>query len=228
MDAGHAGTVTTSRRGPRLVACLAVALTILSVSCTSTPPTPAPSVLATPAPSPTTSATPQTSPTATPTSSPTGSAAFPTSVLGMPVMSVADERSLAVAGNLDGRLVAVAGDWSQMELTCPAIPHDYVMNGFCTGISFSDSNATPQPGIGDENVIVPLESTNGNELYSSQTQTVRAPLSLSGMPVTAGPGSARRTGARRASKSSSSTVWLGPTARRSSPVRRTPTSLSPS
>ena len=156
------------------------------VGCTSTPPTPtshpfSTSVAsATPAAAGTASASPLTTASAPSTASPnpTGFGPFPASVLGMPVRTVAQAHVLQAAGKLDGRVVAVGGYWSQVAIPCPFTPHESVMDGFCSGITFADTDEKPAVGIGDANLILPLEAANGDQLWPAQTQDAPAAVVL--------------------------------------------------
>ena len=72
--------------------------------------------------------------------SPAVGAPFPSSVLGMPVITVAQASSLAAAGKLDSRDVAVAGYWAELELPCP-YPGSYIgaLESWCRSAGFADT-----------------------------------------------------------------------------------------
>lgn len=72
--------------------------------------------------------------------SPGVGAPFPSSVLGMPVITVAEAGALAAEGKLDGRDVAVAGYWAELELPCP-YPGSYVgaLESWCRSAGFADT-----------------------------------------------------------------------------------------
>ena len=118
------------------------------VGCTSTP-----------VPSPTSSASTPASPVATaaPSADLHEPSVFPAEVLGLRVHSIGDAKALVAADKVNGRLIAISGYWSSFAIPCPAMPHEAVMSGFCTGVHFSDSNEVPTPGMGDPNapVLVP-------------------------------------------------------------------------
>ncbi len=158
------------------------AVLVMAAGCTSTPPTPSPTASATvtePTAVPATAASsvPMTisPPTASPTANPTPTAiggVFPATVLGLPVHKVSEAHALMASGAIDGRLIAVAGYWSQVAIPCPFAPHQSVMDGFCTGITFDDSDQRPsQQTCCDSAVIVAPETANGNLLWNSQTAT---------------------------------------------------------
>ena len=98
----------------------------------------------------------------------------------MPVISVAQMHELAAAGKIDGRVVAVGGYWSQQMIPCPFAPHQSVMDGFCTGITFADSGEPPSRGIGDPSIILPREAANGNLLFTAQTSAAPGAVVLIG------------------------------------------------
>ena len=71
---------------------------------------------------------------------------FPTSILGLPVHTVAGMHQLANVGKLDGRFVAVAGYWKQLALPCAYQPHLPVLLGYCAGGAFEDTIEAAQGG----------------------------------------------------------------------------------
>ncbi len=112
-----------------------VVICLLGLACMTTAPTPNPTSTASPAPTPTEKLTDQPSPTVGPTTD-TG---LPTSILGLPVYTVAGIRQLAARGALDGRFAAVAGYWAQYAYPCPYTPHQAPLSGFCYGGEFGDT-----------------------------------------------------------------------------------------
>jgi hypothetical protein len=160
-----------------------VALALVVTSCTSTPPTPTLAQTTNPSmATPATAASPSPGASAS-TLAPTpavSSGPFPSTVLGMPVHTVGQMDALIGAGKLNGRVVAVAGYWSVLFPSCPYLPHQSVLTGFCTGISFDDVSGAPSMGIGDPDVILPNEATSGTELYGAQTQTTPASVVVLG------------------------------------------------
>jgi hypothetical protein len=81
---------------------------------------------------------------------PTPSAAFPSTVAGVPVMSVADAVRLLQEGRLDGEAVAVAGYFNQFTPSCPA-PMRYIgpLEDWCRLVAFTDTRASAQFCVGD-------------------------------------------------------------------------------
>lgn len=73
------------------------------------------------------------------------SAAFPSTVAGLPVLTVARAGQLLAAGDLDGRVVAVAGYFDQVTPSCP-YPGRYIgpLISWCRFAAFTDSAATAQ------------------------------------------------------------------------------------
>jgi hypothetical protein len=163
---------------------VAVLVALVLAGCAGQPGPPS----ATPIPTQTQAATatpaatgsPQTTetPTATPTSIPSASppatvepsaGAFPATILGMPVISVADAEALANTGKLDGRLAAVGGYWNWFALPCPFLPHQAVITGFCSGSLFADTADAVRDyngglGSGPNSAA---ESGNGDLLWST-------------------------------------------------------------
>ena len=91
-------------------------------------------------------------------------------MLGMPVISVAQAGALASAGNLDGKFAAVGGYWMQYALPCPFMPHQAVVNGYCSGGQFADTPQAAQnpSGIGPGSApIAAPETLHGDLLWSS-------------------------------------------------------------
>ena len=89
----------------------------------------------------------------------------------MPVTSVAEMRTLAANGKLDGRFAAVGGYWMQYALPCPEPSHPAVLAGYCSGGKFADSEqdaADPGGGLGggSQPQAVP-ETGNGDLLWSA-------------------------------------------------------------
>jgi hypothetical protein len=78
-------------------------------------------------------------------SSPSVGAPFPSTVLGMQVITVAQATALAQAGQLNGRDVAVAGWYVSMAPSCP-YPGPYVgeLEDWCSMAAFSDTQAGAQ------------------------------------------------------------------------------------
>ena len=136
------------------LAAAAVAVAVSACSTAATPSWSATSAGAgsspTPAPAATTAATPSAQPQTTTGIRP--DASFPSTVAGMPVVSVADAVALLRAGRLDGQAVAVAGYYSSMALPCP-YPGRYVgpLEDWCRFVAFTDTRAGAQLCIGDGN-----------------------------------------------------------------------------
>jgi hypothetical protein len=94
---------------------------------------------------------------------------LPTSILGLPVYTVAGISRLAANGSLDGRFAAVAGYWAQFALPCPFMPHQPAVLGFCSGGSFADTPEAARNQGGSVNGPVPVsvrETANGSLLWS--------------------------------------------------------------
>jgi len=72
-------------------------------------------------------------------------AAFPSTVAGLPVLSVADAAELLASGGLDGQAVAVAGYYDMMALPCP-YPGRYIgpLESWCRSVAFTDTRAGAQ------------------------------------------------------------------------------------
>ncbi len=95
---------------------------------------------------------------ATPSAQPQGStaahpdAAFPATVAGLPVLSVAGADELLRSGRLDGQAIAVAGYYNAMSLPCP-YPGRYVgpLEAWCRMVAFTDSRAAAQLCVGSGN-----------------------------------------------------------------------------
>ena len=117
---------------------LTVATMLLASSCGSTVESAMPSVEPTASSRPieTNSATPATTPATQPTPLAGG---FPSSINGMPVQTVAQAHDLIVAGELDGRAVAVAGFFNEAFLPCPG-PDGYYspFEDTCHYVAFTD------------------------------------------------------------------------------------------
>ena len=88
--------------------------------------------------------TPPANGSAQPTGHP-AKAAFPTSVAGLSVISVADAVDLLQSGKLDGRAVAVAGYIDQFNPSCP-YPGRYIgpLENWCHFVAFTDTRASAQ------------------------------------------------------------------------------------
>jgi hypothetical protein len=93
----------------------------------------------------------------------------------MPVMSVAAADAAVAAGQLDGRFAAVGGYWMQYALPCPFPPHDPIIEGYCSGGEFSDSEQDVQnPGGGVSSGSAPVsvpETVNGDLLWSTASES---------------------------------------------------------
>lgn len=79
-------------------------------------------------------------------------AAFPSTVAGLPVLSVAGADELLRSGKLDGQAVAVAGYYDAMSLPCP-YPGRYVgpLEDWCRMVAFTDTRAGAQLCVGSGN-----------------------------------------------------------------------------
>lgn len=97
------------------------------------------------APSPDATRPGQTSPAATASANESWpvDAQFPTTVVGMPVVSVAQAVDLLQSGDRDGRAVAVAGYFFEMVTSCPA-PMRYIgpLEDWCRFVAFTDDGAS--------------------------------------------------------------------------------------
>lgn len=154
-------------------------LIVVLAACTGGPPTPTPATSSNVVPS----ASPVTEPTGpAPTSTPTSTASapasegvFPATMLGLPVLTVADVDKALAAGELDGHFAAVGGYWRQYALPCPFQPHQAVIGGFCSGGQFADAAADVDTCCGSVNGgTVPLavpETLNGDQLWSASSQS---------------------------------------------------------
>lgn len=134
---------------------------VFLVACTSNP---APTNSSGPTNSPGSSST--AGATATPAPSPTlgepDDRGFPTSILGLPVHTVAGINELVAQGKLDGRLAAVAGYWSQQALPCAYQPHIAVLSGYCAGGTFADTPEAAQSGNDRASAPVVVPETSGS------------------------------------------------------------------
>jgi hypothetical protein len=134
---------------------------VFLVACTSNP---APTNSSGPTNSPGSSSTPGA--TATPAPSPTlgepDDRGFPTSILGLPVHTVAGINELVAQGKLDGRLAAVAGYWSQQALPCAFQPHIAVLSGYCAGGTFADTPEAAEAGTDRDAAPVVVPETAGD------------------------------------------------------------------
>ena len=166
----------------RLNACFGLILSAVLVACASSAPTPSPpasgnasSPSATAEP---TSGTPTTTSAATPTvtsTAPATAGAFPATMLGMPVMTVAAAGAALEAGQLDGRFAAIGGYWRQYALPCPFPAHEAIIEGFCSGAKFGDTAADVDDtsgGFGDGSAPVAVpETLNDDQLWQAGPQT---------------------------------------------------------
>lgn len=110
------------------------------------------------------SGTPQPTQQPTATAGPTTDTGLPTSILGLPVYTVAGINQLAADGKLDGRLAAVAGYWVQEALPCAFMPHISPVMGFCNGGRFGDTAAEAQSGGSGSAAPVAVPETVGADL----------------------------------------------------------------
>lgn len=102
----------------RLRALAAAAASVAILACTAPVPTPSAQPSATPLPS------------ATPTPS-APLAAFPDTVLGLPVLSVDEAATVLQADGLNGREGAIAGYWSHPIISCPQSADPALLEGSC-------------------------------------------------------------------------------------------------
>ncbi|MEP7361162.1 MAG: hypothetical protein ABI744_06235 [Chloroflexota bacterium] len=134
---------------------------LLLLACTATPaPTNSPAPTTSPGPSSTLEPTPQ----PTPTTGPTTDTGLPTSILGLPVYTVAGINQLAADGKLDGRMAAVAGFWIQEALPCAFMAHASPVLGFCNGGRFGDTAAEAQSGGSGAPAPIAVPETVGADL----------------------------------------------------------------
>lgn len=167
-------SVEVSMRGAFSV--LACVLTL--AACAGAPPTssPVPTNSGEPFPSPTPSATagPSANASATANPSPTisiGPDGLPTSVLGLPVLTVAAAQALVDSGAADGRFMAVGGYWYSYFLPCAFQPHIAPLADHCGYGVLTDEARNPdtgQPGFSPAMVTESAASfsaaTNGGRL----------------------------------------------------------------
>ena len=127
-------------------AAVAVVASGCSAGATVTPRATATSTATNSAGAATASARPQGSTAAHP------DAAFPSTVAGLPVLSVADAAALLRSGALDGRAVAVAGYFDILTPSCP-YPGRYVgpLEDWCRFVAFTDKRADAQLCVGAGN-----------------------------------------------------------------------------
>jgi hypothetical protein len=95
-----------------------------------------------PSPSPVAQRSPEATSSASPDSTGTplpSTGVFPATVLGMPVVTIAEARTLLNEGRLDGRVVAVSGYFSEFYPSCPA-PRGYqaLLEQWCRMVGFAD------------------------------------------------------------------------------------------
>ena len=158
----------SARAGLTLVALLAAA-------CTTSPssPTLSPTNGTGLTPGPTHQTTAQLSPfSSAGGGGPSASGVFPATELGMPVISVAEMRTLSAEGKLDGRFAAVGGYWMQYALPCPQPSHPAVLAGYCSGGKFADSEqdaADPGGGLGGGSQPLAVPETGNADLLWSAT-----------------------------------------------------------
>ena len=110
----------------------------------------------------------------TPTVGPTTDTGLPTSILGLPVHTVAGMHELAASGALDGRMAAVAGFWTQEALPCAFMRHSPAVLGFCNGGRFADTAAELQTGSGGTAPIIVPETVGGSLLWQQAGPTAGA------------------------------------------------------
>lgn len=143
---------------------------LLVLACMTTAPTPNPTATSSPPPAatPTPCGPPSTCGVLpTPTVGPTTDTGFRTSILGLPVYTVAGINQLAVSGALDGRFAAVAGYWQQYALPCPYMAHQPPLSGFCNGGKFGDTPGSVEVagGIDGGAPLAVTETSAGNVLW---------------------------------------------------------------
>ncbi|MEP7378916.1 MAG: hypothetical protein ABI725_05070 [Chloroflexota bacterium] len=144
------------------VASVVVACAIFIVGCGTQVPTPSPS------PSPGSSNPPTLGPS--PTVGPTTDTGLPTTILGLPVYTVAGINRLAASGALDGRFAAVAGYLRQYALPCPFMPHQPPLSGFCYGGRFGDTPESVEGTSGMYSAPLAVTETSGaRSLWNSST-----------------------------------------------------------
>lgn len=128
------------------LAAAAVAVVVSACSATAAP---TPSAASTPA---TTGAAASAQPQGTTGTPP--DATFPSSVAGLPVLSVAGADELLRSGKIDGQAVAVAGYYTAMSLPCP-YPGRYIgpLEDWCRMVAFTDTRASAQLCVGSGNGV---------------------------------------------------------------------------
>ncbi len=184
--------------GARVATGVAVLLAALA-GCTSPLPTPSlsptPSPSATPAtsapavtPSPTASSITSGSPGAFPSVFGLPSAPYPTSVLGLPVLTVDGASRLLLDGKLDGRVVAVSGYWMVgLAMPCPWAPRPTLTTA-CLTVGFADeylrlgtyteNSYTWHPGRQRVGLLIPLtvsETSQGRSGFVPAQMTADNP-----------------------------------------------------
>jgi hypothetical protein len=99
--------------------------------------------------------------------------AFPAELLNMPVITVAAANAAVASGALDGRFAAVGGYWRQYALPCPFLPHQPIIEGFCSGSVFADSpqDENAGGGIGGSAPVSAPETVNGDQLWSAASES---------------------------------------------------------
>ena len=92
--------------------------------------------------------------------------AFPVSISGLPVVTVAQMHALAGQGKLDGRFAAVGGYFMQYALPCAFVPHIAPISGFCSGEAFSDNrdDVATYNGSAAAAALVMVETTGADAL----------------------------------------------------------------
>ena len=107
-------------------AAFLLALCVMASACAG--PRQAPAATGSPAPTP-----------AKASGSATVSSVFPAEAAGLPVLSVAEAAAMITAGQLDGRVAAVAGYYDQVAMSCP-YPGRYIgpLESWCGFTAFTD------------------------------------------------------------------------------------------
>src|SRR5665647_802812 len=148
---GHGRRRRDMQRAPK--ASFGFVLLVVLAACSGGPPSQTSTPPASAGPTQTPGGQPSSAaPTSTSSSSATAGA-FPATIMGMPVMTVAAADAALAAGQLDGRFAAVGGYWRQYALPCPFPMHMPDIYGFCSGGEFADSpqDENTSGGIGGNN-----------------------------------------------------------------------------
>ncbi len=162
----------------------AIILTLAGCTSQAPPPTTAATPSPTSTPSPALGTTPPTTPAATPTSTATvqaSSGEFPATLLGLPVLSVAEMARLSTTGKLNGRFAAVGGYWSETFAPCPLLPHRALLDGSCYFAGFADSPTAAVNVSRQGNSFAPIagpEASNADMLLAVQQPDVAVPVVL--------------------------------------------------